>query len=214
MKIEFTILVANSTMLFYYKFMKNIREIIGENLANLRKDAKLTQLELAEKFNYSDKSISKWEKGETLPDIIVLNELCEYYGVTLDYLTHEQTPETAKKFIKRNNVDRNNKITITALTMVIPWMVATIIYVWSLIRVGSNYWECFVWPTPLSFLILAYMNHRYFKSRWIYFISNTGFLWSLITCVYLQVLSYNVWPLFLIGIPVQIILILLARIKK
>ena len=52
--------------------MEELKSIIGENLASLRKEKKLTQAELAERFNYTDKAISKWEKGETSPDIETL----------------------------------------------------------------------------------------------------------------------------------------------
>ena len=68
----------------------SINVIIGKNLSNLRKQAKLTQLELAEKFNYSDKSISKWEAGDSMPSIEILNQLAKFYNVTLDYLVTEE----------------------------------------------------------------------------------------------------------------------------
>ena len=64
--------------------MKDLRKIIGDNLTELRKRRGLTQLELAEKFNYTDRAVSKWENGDTLPDVEVLYQLCEYYGVTMD----------------------------------------------------------------------------------------------------------------------------------
>ena len=66
--------------------MENINIIIGKNLSNLRKQAKLTQMELAEKFNYSDKSISKWEAGDSMPSIEILNDLAKFYNVSLDYI--------------------------------------------------------------------------------------------------------------------------------
>ena len=69
--------------------MEDIKVIIGKNLAELRKRKKYTQLDLANILQYSDKSISKWEKGDSLPDIEVLYNICNMYGVTLDYLTHE-----------------------------------------------------------------------------------------------------------------------------
>ena len=77
--------------------MKEIREIVSENLTELRKEKKLTQLELAEKINYSDKAVSKWENGDTLPDIETLQKLCDFYGVTLDYLTHEGSRKDKKE---------------------------------------------------------------------------------------------------------------------
>ena len=193
--------------------MKNIREIIGENLAELRKNAKLTQLELAEKFNYSDKSISKWEKGETLPDIVTLNELCEFYGVSLDYLTHEATPENKKKYQKETSFERYNKIIITLLMVSVIWMIATIIYVWSLIKFNNGLWMSFVWAAPLSFVILIIANHRYFHKKDLYYGFSAAFLWTVLTANFLQFLSDRVWTIFLLGIPIQIALILYGKMK-
>ena len=66
--------------------MKNLNEIIGENLTFLRKKAGFTQLELGEKFNYSDKTVSKWEQGSVLPSVDVLKEIADFYGVSVDYI--------------------------------------------------------------------------------------------------------------------------------
>ena len=89
--------------------MEDLRKIIGNNLSELRKKRGLTQLELAEKFNYTDRAVSKWENGDTLPDVEILYNLCEFYGVTLDYLTHEDN----NFYVKRNNeLQLWNKIAI------------------------------------------------------------------------------------------------------
>ena len=69
--------------------MKPINERISENLTKLRKNAKLTQLEFAEQINYSDKAISKWEKGESLPSIDILEKICDFFNITLNDLTNE-----------------------------------------------------------------------------------------------------------------------------
>ena len=71
--------------------MNNIRENIGKNLTELRKQKGLTQFEVAEKFHYSDKSVSKWENGDTLPDVETLEEICEFYGVTLDFIIKDNS---------------------------------------------------------------------------------------------------------------------------
>ena len=193
--------------------MKNIREIIGDNLAELRKEAKLTQLELAEKFNYSDKSISKWEKGETLPDIVTLNELCEFYGVSLDYLTHEPTQDNKKKYKKETTLEHYNKIIITSLMITVVWMIATIIYVWSLIKFNNGIWMAFIWAAPITFLMLTFANHRYFHSKALYYGFSSAFLWAVLTANFIQFLSDRVWTIFLLGIPIQIVLFLYGKMK-
>ena len=66
--------------------MEEVKDIVAKNIHELRKKNNMTQLELAEKLNYSDKTVSKWEKGENSPDITVLVEIANIFGVSLDYL--------------------------------------------------------------------------------------------------------------------------------
>ena len=66
--------------------MEDIKLIIAQNIVSLRKKHDLTQAELAEKLNYSDKAVSRWEHGDTLPDINVLYQLCDFYGIDMNTL--------------------------------------------------------------------------------------------------------------------------------
>ena len=82
---------------------EDIKLIIANNIAKFRKEAKLTQAELAEKLNYSDKAISKWERGESLPDVIILNQIAQVFGITLDSLVSNkpEKKKRAKKIFKK-----------------------------------------------------------------------------------------------------------------
>ena len=195
--------------------MEELRTIIGENLAELRKEKKLTQLELAEKFNYSDKAISKWEKGDTLPDIETLYALCEFYGVTLDYLTHPGNRNEKSEFVIEDlKAKRRNNIISSAMMITIVWMIFTIVYVYVLMRDNTSQWVLFVWGVPTSSLVMAIANRLYFHKRLIYFISFSILVWGLITSVYLTVLYINAWPLFFVGIPAQLILVLWSNLIR
>ncbi len=187
--------------------MENIREIIGENLAELRKKKGLTQFELAEKFNYSDKAISKWENGSTLPDIEILYQLCEFYDVSLDYLTHK---EDKQKYIKDTNKTLlKNRIAISCLLVSIVWMIATIIFVYTLMdNPTSPNWVAFVWAVPISCIILIGLNKIFFRNRAMYFYVCSILVWSGITSFFCQFISYTPWPIFIVGLPMQISLIL------
>ncbi|MDD6251820.1 MAG: helix-turn-helix transcriptional regulator, partial [Oscillospiraceae bacterium] len=66
--------------------MENIKAIVAKNITQLRLAKGMTQLELAEILNYSDKAVSKWERGDSIPDITVLTKIADMFGVTLDYL--------------------------------------------------------------------------------------------------------------------------------
>ena len=59
---------------------------IGANIAAYRKQAGLTQAGLAEKLNYSDKAVSKWERGESVPDVLTLMQLANQFDITVNDL--------------------------------------------------------------------------------------------------------------------------------
>ena len=70
--------------------MSDIKTAFAENLQILRKEAHITQSELAEKLNYSDKAISKWERAEAIPDVITVKEIADTFGVTVDWLLESE----------------------------------------------------------------------------------------------------------------------------
>ena len=73
--------------------MNDIKAIIAKNITDLRLAKGLTQLELAEQLHYSDKAVSKWERGESVPEISTLMAIADLFGVTLDHLVNEHSPE-------------------------------------------------------------------------------------------------------------------------
>ena len=76
--------------------MDELKEIIAKNLTELRTCAHLTQLQLAEMLNYSDKAVSKWERGEAVPDIRVLKKLADIYNITVDDIITDGAGKKAK----------------------------------------------------------------------------------------------------------------------
>ncbi|MCR5349338.1 MAG: helix-turn-helix domain-containing protein [Bacilli bacterium] len=204
-----------------------IKLIVAHNLAELRKAKGLTQGELAERFNYSDKSISKWEHGDTLPDIEVLKQLCDFYGVTLDYLVTEDE-KAKRKFLKRPD-RKANKWTIIALAISAAWLLGAVAFIAGQIFMGIATWAhigwiCFVWPIPASFIIWLVFNSLWgnAKMRTVLVILLT---WSALASIYLTLgifvsegAGWRLWPIFLIGIPLTVAAILwnhvLARPKE
>ena len=189
--------------------MKSLKEIVGENLTELRKNKKLTQFELAEQLNYSDKSISKWENGDNLPDLETLNELCQFYGVTLDYLTHPASENKSTYILDKDESRRHliNHILIIVLVNLVAWFIATIVFVYTLLKGYSGaYWLAFVYAVPVSCVISALFSFLYFRRvRLLFFIFWSVFIWSLITAIFLTALGggENVWPIYLVGVPAQ-----------
>ena len=194
--------------------MESLRKIIGSNLAELRKERKITQLELAEMFGYTDKAISKREKGDTLPDVETLYQLASFYGVTIDYLTND-IPLEEKEIItnptKQTNI-KANRISIVLLSISLVWMLATICFVWIMVFNSVNYYQVFIYAIPLTAIVLILFNKTWGKRKYNFYIY-TLFLWSLISSIYVGFLQYNLWPLFLLGVPSQILIFLWSRMK-
>lgn len=191
--------------------MENITVIIGENIAALRKANNFTQQQLADKLNYSNKAVSRWEKGECLPSVETLSELCGFFGVEFDYLIRRhETPAVIKK--KAADV---NKIAIALLACLTVFTLATIIFVYVKVVHKVDYWQSFVWGAPISAFIVAELCRRWAWNKAVKFALTSFFLWSLITAVFLTVVDIvNIWPIYLIGIPLQVIFILLAFVSK
>lgn len=75
--------------------MEDIRSVIAANITALRTSSGMTQLDLAEKLHYSDKAVSKWERGESVPEIGTLTAIADLFGVPLDYLVRSEHEEPA-----------------------------------------------------------------------------------------------------------------------
>ena len=76
--------------------MSNLRETVSQNLVRLRKENNLTQIELSQKINFSDKAVSRWEKGEVLPDIETIEKLSEVFGVPMSAILEGQDTPSKK----------------------------------------------------------------------------------------------------------------------
>ncbi len=193
--------------------MRDVRQIIAENLIELRKMNKLTQLELAEKLNYSDKAISKWERAESLPDVEILCQIADLYGVSLDYLVtkdHEEATLEYKISKERANV---NKTIITWLSVFSAVLLVILSFVLVLTITKHNLWILYIWMVPLCATIYLIFNCIWGKRK-IRYIVLSILMWSLITSFALQFMNYHIWLIYLLGIPGQIIIFLISRLGK
>ncbi|MBQ8844571.1 MAG: helix-turn-helix transcriptional regulator [Clostridia bacterium] len=203
--------------------IKDINAIIGSNLLKLRKKMKLTQLEIAEKFNYSDKSISKWEKGESLPSIEVLYQLAQFYGVTLNDLTEEneniEITENKKEEKVKIKTPRmfSPKLIITLLSVGAVWLLATVSFVVLKLCLNKNFFMNFMWAGVISCIVLIIFISVWGKMKYFFPVLSV-LLWLLLTSIHIEILitiKFNIWPIYILGIPLQILIILWgALIKK
>jgi len=199
--------------------MEEINIIIGKNLSTLRKQAKLTQMELAEKFNYTDKSISKWEAGDSMPSIEILNELAKFYGVTLDYLvTAEHTETTISEKHEKVKVKKPKRypyqFVVTLLSICAVWIVATTVFVCLTLIADISYPLSFLWAVPASFIVAIVFNCIWGHYRYLFPLLS-GLLWSLLVCLHIQLLVIeNAWPIYFLGIPLQVAIILWGALVR
>ena len=118
--------------------MEDIKAIIAENIVTLRKAGGMTQIELAEKLNYSDKAVSKWERGESVPDISVLKAIADLFGVTVDYLiTADHDPKELEPRAEDDEKSKKRKRThvmIAGMSGLLVWPRKTIAYLDNLLN--------------------------------------------------------------------------------
>lgn len=191
---------------------KDLNKIFAENLIYLRKKKKMTQIELADKFDYSDKTVSKWENGVTIPSVDVLMELSTFFNVSLDYFVKEHDEKEKIKITRDASRMVINKIIITLLSILLVWLLAVVIYVSCIFITGEYFWTLYIWAVPVSSIVAIIFKAIWWPGKTIcIFISIL--IWSLITAVCLQFLTLNLWLLYLIGIPAQISVILASQFK-
>ncbi|HCH74061.1 MAG TPA: hypothetical protein DEV87_02625 [Clostridiales bacterium] len=192
--------------------MKELREIIGKNLTTLRLESKMTQAELAEKLNYTDKSVSKWENGDAMPPVDTLKSLADLYGVTLDYLVTENPDEGFRDNIYSAKENNLNKLIITLLATSLVWLIATLLYVYAISLAGISFWQVFIYAVPVTAIVLIVFNGIWGK-RIFTFILISVLVWTILLSVYIFFLENNPWAIFIIGVPLQIATVLWMQLK-
>ncbi len=190
-----------------------LKKNIADNIAKLRQASGMTQAELAQKLNYTDKAVSKWERADSLPDIVVLKTIADLFGVSLDFLV---TPHADMSMVTHDIKKRaKNRLIITLLSTISVWMIAAIVFV---ILQSSRPdilrpWMAFIIAIPVSLVVLLVFNCIWGKKAWI-FVCISMLLWSLLLLIYLLTIDANNWLIFFIGIPAQVIILLSAGIRK
>lgn len=190
-----------------------LKQIVAKNIADLRREAGMTQLQLAGKLNYSDKAVSKWESGASIPDAAVLLAIANLFGVTVDYILSE-SHKIPVRAVVNGTVKSRKHLIITLMSVMLVWFIATAVFVLlSIIGVPKMTWLTFVWAMPISSILLIIFNSIWGRVRMNYvFIS--ALVWTTLASVYMSCLPLNLWLIFVMGIPGQTIICLWAGMKK
>ena len=195
--------------------MEELKTIVAKNMTELRHKNRLTQAEGAASLHYSDKAVSKWERGESLPDIGVLKEIADLYQVTVDYLLSPEHSSVSEPTLPGKH-KRKNLSLITILAVLLVWLIATLTFVILRLAVPPYpSWFAFVLAVPVSLIVWLVLNSLWFNRRWNFLIISL-LLWSLLALLFLIFLPFekNLWLIYTIGIPAQAIIIVWSRIKR
>ena len=194
-----------------------LKSRIGANIAMYRKNAGLTQAGLAAKLNYSDKAISKWERGESIPDVITLLTLAEQFEITVNdllsdpnALPEDSDPGTLEKAMTKVSEKalkrKANKNVILALSSTLVWFVALLIFV-----VISSFdipysWLSFLYAVPVNAIVLLSLRSAWHDFRWNRWLIS-AIVWGFLVAIHASLktlLHFDMWRMFLLGIPGEI----------
>ncbi len=186
---------------------QDLAQVIGRNIMRLRKMSDMTQLDLAEKLNYSDKSVSKWEQGNGIPDVRILVQIAEIFNVSVDDLLHEnkENPVLPKK------TRRLRRFIIVGLSVGLCWLVAVICFVgFGIFAPALKYaWLAFLYAVPVSAIVVLVFSCIW-GYKWIRISALSVLIWTVLACIYFTVRAIvgnyaRLWLIFIIGIPLQLL---------
>ena len=205
--------------------LDNLKDRIGANIAMQRKRVGLTQAGLAEKLNYSDKAVSKWERGESMPDVLTLMQLAQLFDISVGDLLEDpnQLPgnpgklekamtQVSEKALKR----KANKNVILGLSTTLVWFIALLVFVVISSFDLPNSWISFFYAVPVNAIVLLSLRSAWRDFRW-----NRGLIsvivWGFLVSIYVSLLvflHFNMWRIFLLGIPGEIAIMLWFRLFR
>ena len=184
-----------------------LKGIIAKNLSRFRKAAGITQQQLAQQINYSDKAVSKWERGEGIPDVVVLKTLADMYGVTVnDFLAEHKEQPLGKSSLKTLIAKR---WLVALLSAGLVWLVATVVtVVWlfvdKTVPVAKYAYIC---ALPVSLTVLLVFSCLWCK-LWERCVVASLLMWSLCLLIHIFLNFSNAWLIYIIGAAVQLLIIL------
>lgn len=200
--------------------LNELKLISASNIIKLRQGAGLTQAELGARLNYSDKTISKWERGEAIPDAFVLTQLAAMFDVTVDYLlsSHDAweapTEPEEEPVEPATPADRAySENMITALVFVSIWTACIIAFVTLWLAADIVYWQIFAIALPVSLLVVMILMCVFKKRDALQYII-AAFVFSIFVMLYFIIPGEEPWQLFLIGVPSVIIVFLACNIQR
>ena len=180
-----------------------IKQNFARNLLAYRKSRSLTQSQLAERLNYSDKSISKWERGDVLPDVVTISMIAEFFGITIDQLIGSKVP--------KKEVAKDRHLLVTIMSCSLPFLLAGILFVAFLSLSIKNSWLVFIYALPVSFIVATVFCSVWFSLRW-RAVSVSMLVWTIGLSIYLSITVFasnpSLWFIFIVCLILQFLVVL------
>lgn len=207
---------------------EKLKQQIGANIAAYRKRAGLTQVGLANKLNYTDKAVSKWERGESMPDVLTLVQLAEQFDITVNDLVvdpnelpagdHGKLEKAMSKVSEKALKRKADKNIILALSSTLVWFVALLVFVilsnFEVLEEGS--YLAFLYAVPANAIVLLSLRSAWHDFRWNRALISI-IMWGALASLYAMLFVHfglNIWKLFLLGIPGQVAIFLWFRMYR
>ena len=194
----------------------------GLNLRSLRKAANLTQLEVAKRLGITEQAVSRWERGEAIPDAYVLLMMSEIFGVTVDYLLKAHSEEELLCESEACDVPEAEEKTrgfspnhrrITLLTFISIWAISLLTFLVAAM-VGTAFWQIFIYAIPVSSIVLLVLASVWGTRKQLLLLVSV-LVWSILLVIHFSLLSLgNFWMIYLLGIPAQVIVVIAFSIRK
>ncbi len=194
--------------------MEELKNVFANNLITLRTKAGLTQLQLAEMLNYSDKAISKWERGESIPDVSILLKIAEIFHITIDELLH---PLPEKKVLPHINLAKRHLL-ITLLSVGLVWFIAVGIFAILYLTQLKPYAYLAFCVAPFAMSIVLQVFSAMWGNRFHCALSASGITWSVVVIGVSFTSAFGVgsffWPFFIVAGVFQILIVLWFIFRK
>ena len=196
---------------------ERIKAAIAANITDLRKKASMTQQDLADALSYTDKAVSKWERAESIPDVVILKRVADLFGVSLDYLVAPHTESDALPLPPTHR--HRNRALITCICIFGVLLAATLaFFLFTVTRTApaTRAWLIFLYAVPAASVVWLILNSIWFTKKRNFLIVSV-LMWSVFASVHITALIYGLywfWMLYLLGIPGQIIILLWSGILR
>lgn len=204
---------------------EKLKRQIGANIASYRKSLNMTQAVLAEKLNYSDKAVSKWERGESAPDVQTMVQLADLFDITVNELVvdpnalPENTGPVEKamgRAVEKTLKRKADKRIILMLSSLLVWFVALLLFVFLSSFDVPKSWLAFIYALPADAIVMLSLRSAWKDFRWNQILISI-IMWGSVLSMYATVLVFaqmNFWKLFLLGIPGQAAILLWFRLYR